>query len=107
MGERRTGKVNSTKAPLSRHSAKDTVSTIGAFDAKTHFSTILKRARNGEQIVITFRGEPVAKLVPFSSTPDDHRVELALATIRDLSKKYAGRGITLDDITSWTNQGRP
>lgn len=37
---------------------------IGAFQAKTHFSSLLQQVENGEQIIITKHGHPVAKLVP-------------------------------------------
>jgi prevent-host-death family protein len=39
------------------------MATFGAFEAKTNFSALLERAERGEQIVITRRGKPVAKLV--------------------------------------------
>ena len=39
------------------------MATVGAFEAKTHFSALLERAQRGEQIVITKHGKPVAKLV--------------------------------------------
>ena len=39
--------------------------TIGAFEAKTHFSALLERVSRGEDITITRRGAPIAKLVPF------------------------------------------
>ncbi len=38
--------------------------TIGAFEAKTHFSALLARVRGGERVTITHRGRPVAMLVP-------------------------------------------
>jgi prevent-host-death family protein len=38
--------------------------TIGAFEAKTHFSSLLDRVAAGEQITITRHGTPVARLVP-------------------------------------------
>lgn len=37
---------------------------IGAFEAKTHFSELLKRVQKGESISITLRGVPVAVLIP-------------------------------------------
>lgn len=40
------------------------MATIGAFEAKTHFSELLERARNGEKIIISKRGVPAAMLVP-------------------------------------------
>lgn len=38
--------------------------TIGAFEAKTHFSALLEKVEKGEQIVITKHGRAVARLVP-------------------------------------------
>lgn len=40
--------------------------TIGAFEAKTHFSSLLEKVQNGEHIVITKHGMPVAQLIPIS-----------------------------------------
>ena len=37
---------------------------IGAFDAKTHLSSLLDRVSRGEEVLITRRGLPVAQLVP-------------------------------------------
>ncbi len=38
--------------------------TIGAFEAKTHFSKLLERAHEGTVFVVTRRGKPVAQLGP-------------------------------------------
>ena len=40
------------------------MTTVGAFDAKTHLNALLKRVSKGETIRITRRGVPIAKLVP-------------------------------------------
>jgi prevent-host-death family protein len=37
---------------------------IGAIEAKDKFSRLLDRVQLGEEIVITRRGKPIAKLVP-------------------------------------------
>jgi len=37
---------------------------VGAFEAKTHLSSLLERVSQGEEVLIRRRGEPVAKLVP-------------------------------------------
>ena len=37
---------------------------IGAIEAKDKFSRLLDRVQLGEEIVITRRGRPIAKLVP-------------------------------------------
>jgi prevent-host-death family protein len=38
--------------------------TVGAFEAKTHFSALLEEIERGNEITITKHGRPVAKLVP-------------------------------------------
>ena len=38
--------------------------TVGAFEAKTHFSRLLERAHEGTVFVVTRRGKPVAQLGP-------------------------------------------
>lgn len=38
---------------------------INVHEAKTHFSRLLERVANGEEVVIGKAGKPVAKLVPY------------------------------------------
>lgn len=42
--------------------------SIGAFQAKTHFSSLLEQVEKGEQIIITKHGHAVAKLVPVTDS---------------------------------------
>ena len=70
------------------------MSTIGAFEAKTHFARLLERVARGEQIVITKHGTPVARLVPFGR-PDRDKARQAIARLKALRK-----GQTLGDL-SW------
>jgi len=37
---------------------------VNVHEAKTHFSRLLKRAHDGEEIVLAKAGKPYAKLVP-------------------------------------------
>ena len=39
-------------------------STLGAFDAKTHFSKILEWVAKGKEFVVTKHGKPIAKIGP-------------------------------------------
>ncbi len=43
------------------------MSTIGIYEAKKHFSKLMRRAGAGEEIVITRSGEPVIRLVAIGS----------------------------------------
>ena len=45
--------------------------TIGSFEAKTHWSALLDKVALGQEIVITKRGKPVARLIPEISDQDD------------------------------------
>jgi len=42
------------------------VMEVGAFEAKTHLSSLLQKVEQGARIVITKRGKPIAELKPFS-----------------------------------------
>jgi len=44
--------------------------TINIHQAKTNLSRLLSRVENGEEIIISNRGVPIAKLVPFRTTSD-------------------------------------
>ena len=68
--------------------------TIGSFDAKTNFSALLERVERGEQIVITRRGKPVARLVPIAKSAKG-QVSEAMAKLLELRK-----GTTLGGL-SW------
>ena len=43
--------------------------TVGASEAKTHFSALLDRVAQGEEITISRHGVPVAMLVPGPAGP--------------------------------------
>lgn len=54
--------------------------SVGLFEAKTHLSELVDQvARGGDEILITKRGKPVARLVPLASA--DSTVEEALALL--------------------------
>ena len=37
---------------------------VGAFDAKTHLSSLLDKVSRGAEVLITRRGRPIARLIP-------------------------------------------
>ena len=46
--------------------------TYSATEAKAKFSEVIRRVRNGETVIVTYRGEPVAEIVPYKRPkPDD------------------------------------
>ena len=62
---------------------------IGSFEAKTHFSQIIEKAEKGEDFIVTRRGKPVAKIIPFRKEPEMTWNE-ALEGFRELRKHYRG-----------------
>jgi prevent-host-death family protein len=49
---------------------------IGINEARTALSRLVDRVQAGEEIVITRRGEPVARLAPITSLPSKRRPNL-------------------------------
>ena len=62
---------------------------IGAFEAKTRFSQIIAKAEHGEDFIVTKRGKPVAKIIPFEKKPEMTRKE-AIAKLMEMRKLYRG-----------------
>ena len=67
---------------------------IGAFEAKTKLGGLLDRVEAGEEIVITRRGKPVARLVPSTRGPDPSEARAAFARIR-------ARAVALNQSFDW------
>jgi prevent-host-death family protein len=77
---------------------------IGMFEAKTHFSKIIERTKNGADFVITQHGKPVAKIIPFEQekkmTPEE-----VIEKFRELRKNYRGEPGSFD-IRAAIEEGR-
>ena len=71
--------------------------TIGAFEAKNRLSELLDAAENGEEIMITKHGRPVAKLVPVE-TFDRAKAREAIEWLKDFRKKHPLRGLKIKDL---------
>jgi prevent-host-death family protein len=50
--------------PTTSNCSRRSRASVGAFQAKTHFSQLLERVAKGEEITITKHDRPVARLVP-------------------------------------------
>jgi prevent-host-death family protein len=58
--------------PTSTFKARQAGASVGAFHAKTHFSQLLERVANGEEITITKHDRPLARLVPVNRPSREH-----------------------------------
>jgi prevent-host-death family protein len=81
--------------------------SIPASEAKAIFSDLLSVVERGEVIVVTRHGKSIARIVPTHAESADARRKAAVAWI--LENKRSGRrtGITIDDILSARDEGRP
>jgi prevent-host-death family protein len=78
---------------------------IGTFEAKTHFSQIIGKVEHGEDFVITRRGKPVAKIIPFKQEPEMTRVE-AFEQLMEMRKLYRGKPGSFN-VREAIEEGRP
>ncbi|MDR3200949.1 MAG: type II toxin-antitoxin system prevent-host-death family antitoxin [Spirochaetales bacterium] len=77
--------------------------TIGAFEAKTRFSEIIADVENGKDYIVTRRGKPVAKIIPFAESLPTRRQ--AIRNLMEQRKLFKGRGTF--DIRKAIDEGRP
>ena len=82
---------------------------VGAFEAKTHLSALLEEVAGGETVVITKRGNPVARLVPVDAgerrtSAEWQRAQEAGEALRALRARFGG--VTIEEILEMRNEGR-
>lgn len=76
---------------------------VGAFEAKNRLGALLDRVENGEEIVITRRGKPVAKLVPAEPGFDRAKAQRAIQGLLEASQGVTLGGLKIKDLI---NEGR-
>tara|TARA_R110002049_G_C8918013_1_gene543025 strand:- start:214 stop:456 length:243 start_codon:yes stop_codon:yes gene_type:complete len=71
---------------------------INAVEARDKISALLDAVEHGEEILITRRGKPVAKLVSVRAAPDRNRASAAADRIKALRRGVTvGDGLTLKE----------
>ena len=75
---------------------------VGAFEAKTKLGELLAAVEAGEEVRITRRGRPVARLVP--DRGEDGRRE-ALAALEAMRARLTGR-MSREEVLSARDEGR-
>ena len=82
-------------------------SSIGAFEAKTHFSQLIERALQGEEIFITRRGKPVAKLVPIDDLYTSEAAKEAVKRLKTLAKEMQLGKFHWEEWKNYRDIGKP
>ena len=72
--------------------------TVGAYDAKTRFSELLERVEQGDEIVITRHGLPVARMVPVRATSSPESRRTAIESMRELASRNRLEGLGVKEL---------
>jgi prevent-host-death family protein len=75
---------------------------MGAYEAKTHLTRLLRRVEKGEQVLILRHRRPVARLVP-ADGPGEGTVADAIASMREFRK---GRRLGAGSLKALIEAGR-
>lgn len=80
--------------------------TVTAFDAKNRLGRLLDRVQAGEEVVITRRGQAVARLVPVREQADE--VADALEVFKQVRQSLAAEGVSVSrsQVRAWREEGR-
>lgn len=74
------------------------IPNIGANEAESHFSELLKRVAAGETITITSHGAPIARLVPIQRIHSPEVRRAAITRWTELSKGLSLGGLKIRDL---------
>ena len=79
------------------------MTTVSAYEAKTHLPRLLRAAERGETVIITRHGKPVAQLGPV----EDRRRDDIAAVIERMKRARAQRPrVTVEEILAARDEGR-
>jgi len=70
---------------------KNNIKSIGSFGAKTHLSSLLEDVQKGSEYIITRRGKPIAKLVPFPYNEADLSISSVIDQFDSIRSSYKGK----------------
>lgn len=74
------------------------VTSIGVYEAKTHFSEYAERAAHGEEITITRHGVPFFRWVPVDQQRNQEAVNAAVDDLLAFNKGRRLKGITVKQL---------
>ncbi len=80
---------------------------LSASQAKSHFSELLADVERGETVEVTRHGRVVAKIVPPATADRAERRKAAVEWILDNKRQGRWTGLTIEDIISARDEGRP
>jgi prevent-host-death family protein len=78
------------------------LTTVTAYEAKTHLPRLIRAVEQGETVIITRHGRPVAKLAPVG---DQRRENVAEVMKRMEALRRRLPKVSLDEILAWRHEG--
>lgn len=82
--------------------AETTYTEIGAFEAKTRLSELLRKVDQGERFTITVRGRAVADIVP-TKARNQRAIDEAVEGLLNFPRV---KGVPGDTVLEWIREGR-
>jgi prevent-host-death family protein len=76
--------------------------SIGSFEAKTHLSNLIDNVLKGNDYIITKRGKPVARLIPYNAHENDLSIKEVVIQFDNIRKSIKGK----INIKEYINEGR-
>ena len=78
------------------------MTTVSAYEAKTHLPRLLRAAERGETVIITRHGKPVAQIGPV----ENQRREDVTEVIERMKRARAKRArVSIEEILAWRHEG--
>ena len=74
------------------------MSSVSVFEAKNRLSALLADVERGEDVVITRRGKPIARLTSLNPGHDRERARKTIAGLRAASHGLTLGGVTLREL---------
>ena len=78
------------------------MTTVGAYEAKTHLPRLIRAAERGETVIITRHGKPVAKLGPVQ---DQRREDVAQVIERMKRARVRRPKVPLEELLAARHEG--
>jgi prevent-host-death family protein len=85
------------------------LNTLSTYEAKTHFSSLIRRANLGEAFVVTSHGKPLARIVPLEAVDAEAekrtRKAAAMEQLKVLQSRPDWPKITAEEAKQWAHEG--
>lgn len=78
------------------------MTTVSAYEAKTHLPRLIRAVEQGETVIITRHGKPVAQLAPV----EDHRADVAAVIARMKRARAKRPKVSVEEILTARDEGR-